>query len=463
MSDMEALEGDEPVDAAAEPAVTREELEADLFGSDDDDDDDGYVAPTHARTTTAADDDDGADAILAASNNLLMGGSKKERKRKEKAERGRGGKRKSKPSADEMAERGLARERKRQKKEARLAAGGSGEPGEEGAAGAGDDDPDSDSVSGEEAIEAGGKKDAFERVMDSLKHRRGKKNLDPKAMMAEVQELQERMEAAYAEDNTAAEQQKPAIHKIAMLQEVEAMLMKKQYHPTLIDCSMLSTLARWLRPLPDGSLVSLTVREALLKALLRIEVEDVIEPLKSSGIGKYVKLLTLHKRETGANKRMAMALIEKWTRPIFQTSDKVRTPTLFSLPPLSLLSPHPPPSPTYIQTGARRGAARRRKTHQLRRGRRRPASGVDGGDRRALARAARDGQPRARATADGDGLHDAPGRVGAGAALEKVCQGLDQGAAAGSDPQWKEEGVEPGGDAVGRGAHARQVCLMMSE
>ena len=84
-----------------------------------------------------------------------------------------------------------------------------------------------------------------------------------------------------------------------MLPEVEALLRKKQYHETMIDHSMLSTLAHWLRPMADGSLVSLMVRKGILAALLRFEIDETtLGSLRSSGIGKYVKLLTLHKRET---------------------------------------------------------------------------------------------------------------------------------------------------------------------
>ncbi len=73
---------------------------------------------------------------------------------------------------------------------------------------------------------------------------------------------------------------------------------------------MLGTLGRWLKPMPDRSLVSLQVRKALLGAL------------RSSGIGKYVKLLTLHTKELPENKRLALQVVEKWSRPIFGTSDK---------------------------------------------------------------------------------------------------------------------------------------------
>ena len=92
-----------------------------------------------------------------------------------------------------------------------------------------------------------------------------------------------------------------------------------QYHEVMVDHGMLSTLARWLRPMQDGNLVGLEVRTSLLKGLLRLDVDEtVLGSLRSSGIGKYIKLLSLHKRETKSNRRVAMQLIEKWSRPIFQ-------------------------------------------------------------------------------------------------------------------------------------------------
>ena len=139
------------------------------------------------------------------------------------------------------------------------------------------------------------------------------------------------MEQAVEDDDkaTQAEPPRPALAKVSLLAEVEAMLRKKQYHEVMIDEAMLSTLARWLRPTPDGSLVSLMVRKALLSHLMRFEIDEtILGSLRSSGIGKYVKLLTLHKKETPENRKVAIALIEKWSRPIFATSAKVRAEEL---------------------------------------------------------------------------------------------------------------------------------------
>jgi len=143
--------------------------------------------------------------------------------------------------------------------------------------------------------------------------------------------VQERMEEAVEDDDKAAasDPPRPALSKVAMLPEVEAILRKKHYHEVMIDHGMLSTIARWLRPMPDGSLVSTPVRKALLLALTRFDIDEtVLGSLRSSGLGKYVKLLTLHKKEVLENRKMALSLVEKWSRPIFQTSDKVHATDL---------------------------------------------------------------------------------------------------------------------------------------
>ena len=87
--------------------------------------------------------------------------------------------------------------------------------------------------------------------------------------------------------------------------------------------------APWLRPMHGGVLVSLQVRTGILRALLRLDVDEtVLGSLRSSQIGKFVKMLSLHKRETAENRRVALQLIEKWSRPIFQSSEKVQAKDL---------------------------------------------------------------------------------------------------------------------------------------
>ena len=38
----------------------------------------------------------------------------------------------------------------------------------------------------------------------------------------------------------------------------------------------------------------------------------------------YIKLLSMHRKETDSNKRLASALVEKWSRPIFNSTVNFR-------------------------------------------------------------------------------------------------------------------------------------------
>ena len=173
-----------------------------------------------------------------------------------------------------------------------------------------------------EAIEEGGKHD-LDHIIKNMKKRRGGIQRSREALVADVQDIQMRMDVAAQADDDActAEVPAPAVHKVSMLPDVVNMLRKRHMHEIMIDLGMLSNLSHWLRPMPDGSLVSLQIRTQLLNHLKQLEVDEtVLGSLRSSGIGKFVKMYSLHPRETAANKHAARYLIEKWSRPIFQTS-----------------------------------------------------------------------------------------------------------------------------------------------
>jgi len=304
-------------------------LHKSIFGEDSDEDGD-YMPPTAAALEGDDDEEDDSRAqqiLEARGNNLLVGKSAKKAKEKkakeptEKRSRGSGSGR-SKRKADDEGGPGRKRLHK--------AGGGDGEDGAERPPAAEGDDPDQDSGSGSEAIEEGGKND-FDRILGALKHKRGSKQVSREKLTNDFKDMQERMEKAAEDDEEAARSDPPmpAIYKVGMLSEVQVMMRKKQYHEVLIDHGLLSTLARWLHPMEGGSLVSLELRTAILSSLLLLDVDEtVLGALRSSGIGKYIRLFSLHKRETKENRRTALRLIEKWSRPIFQTSDKVQAKDL---------------------------------------------------------------------------------------------------------------------------------------
>jgi len=268
----------------AEEEEDQRALHAKIFGDDDSDADEEYVAPVEETS-----------------------GKKRLQKTKPSSSK----KRRSAPDADTMAAEGArleaesdARKRPKEKK---------------------DDDPDDDSVNGEEAIEEGGKKDVD--TMLGRKTRGGKKDYTRQECVDVTAEILDKMEKAADQDDDALQDTppQPAVAKTQMMPEVQEFMRKRQYHETMIDNGFLSTLARWLKPTNDGSLVSLTVRTGLLKSLELIEADDtLIGALRSSKIGVYIKLLSMHRKETDSNKRLASALVEKWSRPIFNSTVNFR-------------------------------------------------------------------------------------------------------------------------------------------
>jgi len=272
-------------------------LHARIFGDDDSDaEDEEYVAPVPE-----------------------ISGKKRLQKTKPSSSK----KRRSAPDADTMAAEG-----------ARLEAESDAKRRKEGKKNDGED-PDDDSVNGEEAIEEGGKKDVD--TMLGRKTRGGKKDYTRQECVDVTAEILDRMERAADQDEDAMQEEppKPAVVKAKMMPEVTEFMRKRQYHETMIDNGFLSTLARWLKPTPDGSLVSLTVRTGLLKSLQLIEADDtLIGALRSSKIGVYIKLLSMHRKETDDNKRMAQSLVEKWSRPIFNSTVNFRSQEVEAVVPI---------------------------------------------------------------------------------------------------------------------------------
>lgn len=132
------------------------------------------------------------------------------------------------------------------------------------------------------------------------------------------------MDIAAEEDVRANQQHLPALNKVKLLPEVSSQLAKKFLHEIFVSAGVLTTLKKWLDPLPDGSLPNLKVRETVLRGLIDMGNHVQTEDLRESGIGRAIMLLSKHPQETLANKKSAKTLIELWSRPIFNLSSKYK-------------------------------------------------------------------------------------------------------------------------------------------
>ena len=134
------------------------------------------------------------------------------------------------------------------------------------------------------------------------------------------------MDAAADADDEQIAQRKPAMKRLAMLQQVMDMLARKDMVRVLLDLELLSVCKRWVQPLPNGSLGNVTLRRRIMEAISSMTGENGVSAsdLKQSGFGKVVMQLYMHKSETPEMKKMEKSAIEQWSRPIFQKSGNLR-------------------------------------------------------------------------------------------------------------------------------------------
>lgn len=156
------------------------------------------------------------------------------------------------------------------------------------------------------------------------KKKKEQKNLTEKE--DECKQFIEKMERAAEEDELAIKERRPATIKLRMLGEVVDMFCKKDMMRVLLDLDVLSVCGRWIKPLATGSLGNVTVRQRLLDSISSMNGDNGITPndLKKSEFGKVVMSLYMHRNETPAMKRQLKALIEQWSRPIFQKSGNMK-------------------------------------------------------------------------------------------------------------------------------------------
>jgi transcription factor SPN1 len=111
-----------------------------------------------------------------------------------------------------------------------------------------------------------------------------------------------------------------------MLNEVVDMLNRKDMQRTLLELDVLVVCKRWIQPLPNGRLGNVTVRQRLLHVIAEMKGDNGITPndLKRSEFGKVIMILFKHPSETPTLKRQCKALVEQWSRPIFQKSGNMR-------------------------------------------------------------------------------------------------------------------------------------------
>ncbi|KHN94390.1 transcription factor IWS1 [Metarhizium album ARSEF 1941] len=137
----------------------------------------------------------------------------------------------------------------------------------------------------------------------------------------QLADLKLKMERACRADNEARESNEPAIHKLKLLPEVNAILNRNNVQHAVLDpdTNFLQHVKFFLEPLNDGSLPAYNIQRDLFTAMTKLNIEK--EALLSSGIGKVVLFYTRSKKPEPSIKRMAERLLGEWSRPILKRTD----------------------------------------------------------------------------------------------------------------------------------------------
>jgi transcription factor SPN1 len=129
----------------------------------------------------------------------------------------------------------------------------------------------------------------------------------------------ERMEQACYEDNENNKQRKPALKKLALLEETKQMMLRSEWHEELLNAGVLVTATKWLSPLPDRTLPSVSIRDGIIRSLASFQ-DITKEMLKASKVGSIVMFLAKNDPEPSL-KKAAADLVQQWSRMLSAGSD----------------------------------------------------------------------------------------------------------------------------------------------
>ncbi|EOB14725.1 Transcription factor IWS1 [Nosema bombycis CQ1] len=118
------------------------------------------------------------------------------------------------------------------------------------------------------------------------------------------------------DDNKSNKSSKPATKKLENLDLFTKTLLNKKNQDILLDDNILGVVRMWLEPLPDKTLPNINIRKRLLEILKVINVDK--NHLLESGIGKIVHFYSLNPKENVEIKRLALEIIQKWTRRVVE-------------------------------------------------------------------------------------------------------------------------------------------------
>ncbi|GHJ85696.1 hypothetical protein NliqN6_2098 [Naganishia liquefaciens] len=166
----------------------------------------------------------------------------------------------------------------------------------------------------------------IEAIGKAGKRKRSRKKDDSEdlGLDRQIEEMTTMMDNAIREDIQSNKSKRPALRKTQILTRVISVLQNASLQQSILESNdFLSTLRRFIEPMEDGSLPSLTIQKGILFQLGRLEGLEVIH-LRNSGLGKVVNFYTRCKRCQPEIIRQANLLIDRWSKPILDNGSNAR-------------------------------------------------------------------------------------------------------------------------------------------
>lgn len=198
-------------------------------------------------------------------------------------------------------------------------------------ASAADDELDDDEGMGGALAGPGAKKGAM-RASSSSKKLGQIEEADQVRM---VSELFADMTAAARADVAAREAGQPAVSKLRMLDRLRMVTAIGALHSKLLEgtatgagslgttqVTLLHLFRAWLRPSPSGDLPPLPLRECIYEIMDKLPISTY--HLRDSRVGEVLFALSHDGRETEKNRALLGAMVERFSRAIFQKSAQYR-------------------------------------------------------------------------------------------------------------------------------------------
>eukprot|EP01083_Nonionella_stella_P272826 925357_1 len=134
------------------------------------------------------------------------------------------------------------------------------------------------------------------------------------------------MDNAADHDDIAMQEKRVPLSKLKMLPKAVEIMTKVDMMRPLLEADVLVAIKRWIKPMRNGSLGNVTVRQRLLECISKMTGENGIDTddLKRSDFGKLAMVLYKHKKETPQIKKILRGVIEQWSRQIFKKSGDMR-------------------------------------------------------------------------------------------------------------------------------------------